>query len=104
MIGAGSAAAAVLGGLVSWQTLGWDRPAMMSDLKPIVDGRAQDQAFMRDSRLMILNGDWWRYEERLSNVREEIQAKPQASYLKELERRIRREQEAIQHQIDELRK
>ncbi|MGI9434458.1 MAG: hypothetical protein ACR2Q4_06470, partial [Geminicoccaceae bacterium] len=104
MIGAASTTAVVLGGLVSWQTLGWDRPALMSDLMPITDRVAKFEDFGTDTRVLVLNGDWWRYEARLSDVREQIEAKPQAPYLKELERRLRREQNAIQHQIDELRK
>ncbi|MGI9452856.1 MAG: hypothetical protein ACR2QH_19780 [Geminicoccaceae bacterium] len=102
MLSIASGGGIVLAAMVSWTTLDLPRPVLTTDLRLITDNVADNQAFMRDSRLMILNGDWWRYEARLGDVREQIKTKPHNPYLQELERRLRREQAAIQQQIDRM--
>lgn len=104
MIASASTAAAILAAMVSWKALDLPRPAWTSDLVPISDRVADLAAFTKDSRLLILNGDWWRYEAQLSDVRRQIKDDPSNRYLEQLERRLRREQATIQHQIDELKK
>lgn len=102
-------AVAVLGGLSSWQALGWPRPLVKSDLAPITRSVGQAQAtadaaleLAESNNRRILQNDWWRYDRDIEEVREAIAEQPGERRLKDSLRRLRREQAEIQRAIDKL--
>ncbi len=102
-------AVAVLGGLSSWQALGWPRPLVHSDLEPITRSVADVQAtadtaleLARSNNRRILQNDWWRYDRDIEEINEAIIERPTDRRLKEGLRRLRREQAEIQDQIDRM--
>lgn len=59
---------ALLGGLASWQALGWPRPLVQSDLAPITRSVAEVKStadaalkLAESNNRRILQNDWWRY-------------------------------------------
>lgn len=108
-MGAITVAVAILGGLASWQALGWPRPLVKSDLKPISRGIEQATATAetalelgKSNNRRILQNDWWRYDREIDDIKELIDERPADRRLRESLRRLRREQAEKQDQIDLL--
>ena len=100
---------AVLGGLASWQALGWPRPLVQSDLVPMTRGIEQatetaETALQlgKSNNIRILQNDWWRYDRDIEQMKELIGERPSDRRLRDGLRRLRREQTEIERQIEIL--
>ena len=61
---------------VSWTSLGLPRPVLTNDLKPIIDDVQGLEKFGRDTRLLVLDGRWWRLQTQIENTQEKLEAAP----------------------------
>ena len=87
---------------VSWTSLGLPRPVLTTDLKPIADDVQNLEKFGRDTRLLVLDGRWWRLQTQIEDTQEKLEDAPRNRHLRDLAQRLRRDQAAVQRQIDQL--
>jgi hypothetical protein len=94
----------ILAALVSWQALGWPRPLLQSDILPVVKELGDVRTLAQSNTLRILQTDWWRYERDIEEENLALIAKPADKRIRANLRRLRREQAAIQDEIDQLKR
>ena len=71
--------------------------------RPVFSGEFQDlEKFGVDTRVLVLNGDWWRFQAQIEDVQEKMEDAPRNPHLRQLERRLRRDQADVQKQINQL--
>ncbi len=62
-----------LGALVSWQTLGWDRPAWHpSDFEGVYQEIGELADLAKSNRDLVYQGEWWRLQQRILEVEAQL--------------------------------
>lgn len=98
--------ATVGAGVAGYRQLGGPLPATQSyvaDQVRVVSQSVEELArFAQQSRMIILSDKWWRIQDKLDEVNDALEEHPANPMLRGQQRRLKRDQDQVQRQIDEL--